>query len=212
MHLAKQDPHSSVLTLPRYTTLDHIKHHHPIFHTHLSPRRHGRENITGNQPRQKKTPLGALPADGVHTRGRQAGRRLSHPIPSLDGDMSIPFLFTACWSRRLGGREGKRSREGGGEHVRQRRLGDYLMCSWLHDAAGKASKHSGRHVARTKRLCAGCVRPDDVSGTWGSHCMWRRERFPSIIAMLRCIHRGVWGSVVAARHRPAMWLSGWQAR
>lgn len=40
------------------------------------------------------------------------------------------------------------------------------MCSWLHDAAGKASKHSGRHVARTKRLCAGCVRPDDVS-TWG---------------------------------------------
>lgn len=103
-----------LLPLPRYTTLDRIKHspsHHP--HTPFSPRRHGRENITGNhqgdhQGEREKKYLGALPADGVQTRGRQAGKRLSHRIASLDGDMSIPFLFTACWSA---GKEGKRSRE-----------------------------------------------------------------------------------------------------
>lgn len=120
MHLAKQDPHSSFSPGMNASFLSRdirrltaSNTHHPITtHTFLPAttweREYHRQPSRRPSRRKRKKYLGALPADGVQTRGRQAGKRLSHRIPSLDGDMSIPFLFTACWSA---GKEGKRSRE-----------------------------------------------------------------------------------------------------
>lgn len=84
-----------LLPLPRYTSLDRIKHspsHHP--HTPFSPRRHGRENITGNHQgdhqgeREKNTLAPCLPMVCRRGAGRQAS---GYPVASHPSTVICQF-------------------------------------------------------------------------------------------------------------------------
>lgn len=102
MHLAKQDPHSSFSPGMNASFLSRdirrltaSNTHHPITHTHLfSPRRHGKENITGNHQgdhqgeREKNTLAPCLPMVCRRGAGRQAS---GYPIASHPSTVICQF-------------------------------------------------------------------------------------------------------------------------